>query len=115
MHPDPRGTWAATYHDVVELFWQQIKFKKTIRLANATNIPLMRSAPSYNKFNAYCMQVGQDDPKVDMRLKDQLPKLWGFPAAVSDNEDNPADPGDEATNMWDPPGPLLSAPVVDDR
>ena len=112
MYPNPRGTWAATYHDVVELFWNQNKYKKTVRLANTTNVPLMRSAPDINNYNAYCMQVGQVNPMVDMQLKDQLLQLWDFSATVSNNEDNPAEPDDEANNMWDPPGPPVQPPVT---
>jgi len=51
--PRKNGTWCATYHDTCKLFWQQNKFTKTIKLDPNTNVAMMRTAPSYQKYDAF--------------------------------------------------------------
>ena len=46
-HPQPRGAWCATYNNVVELYWDQQQFTKTIRLDKHLNVGRMMSAPGY--------------------------------------------------------------------
>jgi len=66
--PKPRGTWCATYDDEIELWWQQRKFKRTLKLdPDDTNVGMMYTAPGFGKFNAFCSEIDEtDDDDADI-------------------------------------------------
>jgi hypothetical protein len=57
--PRARGTWCGTYDDAIELHWEQRRYKRTIKLNQATNIALVRSAPGCTQFHAFCNEIGK--------------------------------------------------------
>ena len=76
--PLPRGTRCVTYHDIIELEWGQRQYKKTCRLdALGGNVATIRSAPGFDRYEAYEAQLPQD----------QLYCFETVPAVVSDSED----------------------------
>lgn len=82
-----RGTWAATYHDAVEMFWKDNRFKRSIPLAAGSNIALLRSAPGFSRMQAFCMEISTDDESpIDEAELLALPGI-----AVTDDEDSGSD------------------------
>ena len=51
--PQRNGTWSATYHDKVILFWNQGKFRKTVKLNPGTNVAIFSSAHGFAKFDNF--------------------------------------------------------------
>jgi hypothetical protein len=67
--PLPRGTWCSTYHDCIQLHWNQRRFTKTVKLdVGGANIATMYTAPSYKAFHTFCtrceVEVDEDNPIV---------------------------------------------------
>jgi hypothetical protein len=62
--PIRRGTWCGTFGDAIELYWDQRKYQRTIRLSIASNIGLFKSAPGYNRFHAFCSEIGNIEPST---------------------------------------------------
>ena len=84
-----RGTWAATFHDSVELFWKDNKFKRVIPLDPGSNIALLRSAPSFGKLHSFCAEIAGE---MDI---DET-ELMCMPVAMTmPNDDDPATVTDE--------------------
>jgi hypothetical protein len=77
--PLPNGTYCATYADSVELFWDQRTEKRTVRLDPATNIAIMRSAPSFGRFHTFCAAINHEE-----RGQERVAAQQG--ATVSDDE-----------------------------
>jgi hypothetical protein len=67
---DGRGTWAATYHDAVNLFWKSNRFRRAIPLSPGSNIALLRSAPGFQQFSNFCAHFdpGDNDPLHEQHL-----------------------------------------------
>jgi hypothetical protein len=64
--PLPRGTWCATYDDQIVLEWGQRKFRRTIKLdKRGSNVATIRTAPSYDKYHAYCAEIHDTIPDND--------------------------------------------------
>jgi hypothetical protein len=63
-HPKREGTWCGTLSDRVELEWGQRKFKRTVLLDPATNVALFHTAPSYEKYEAYCTVIDNPNDEV---------------------------------------------------
>ena len=60
--PKPRGTWCATYDDEIVLYWNQRKYKRTIKLdPSGDNVATMHTAPGYSHFMAFCAECGAED------------------------------------------------------
>ena len=60
--PLPHGTWCATFHDRVVLYWAQQQYKRTIPLDRyGTNVATIRSAPGYNAYSVFCDEHHLDD------------------------------------------------------
>ncbi|CAB9522834.1 hypothetical protein SEMRO_1347_G264900.1 [Seminavis robusta] len=89
------GTVCITYHDAVKRFWQDCRYVKTVILDGATNIALIRSKPSYDRFNAFCTAISDTD---ECRILDET-ELMSMPAAqlVSDDEELADDDISEAS------------------
>jgi GAG-pre-integrase domain len=92
---DGRGTWAATYYDAVEMFWQDNRFRRSIPLSAGSNIALLRSAPGFDKMQAFCMEihdVEHPDIPIDEAELLALPTVTDDEAsdteAESDTEDD---------------------------
>jgi hypothetical protein len=83
--PERHGTYCATFDDSVELYWDQRTEKRTVKLDRATNIAIMRSAPSFTRFHAFCAAIDGDD------ITGTVPTDSG--AMVTDDE------GDENSKM----------------
>ena len=69
--PLPRGTWCSTYHDCIQLHWDQRKHTKTVKLSKGSgNIATMYTAPSYKAFSTFCnmceVEMDEDDPIITM-------------------------------------------------
>ena len=62
--PKRRGTWCGTFGDAIELYWDQRKYKRTIRLSLSSNIGLFKSANGYNRFHAFCSEIGNIEPST---------------------------------------------------
>jgi hypothetical protein len=62
--PKRRGTWSGTFGDAIELYWDQRKYKRTIRLSISSNIGLFKSASGYNRFHAFCSEIGNIEPST---------------------------------------------------
>jgi hypothetical protein len=77
---DGRGTWCATYHDAVDLFWDKNKFSRSIPLSTATNISMVRSAPTYRGFSMFCQQVAAADTPLNEK------ELLAYNGVVTDDE-----------------------------
>ena len=100
--PRTRGTWCATYEDSVELFWDQRKFKRTIKLSTDSNIALMRSAPGYDKFGAFCHEIGKIE---ESPLHEEV--FYGMPSATvisEDEQDSNCSDSDDDTHYYDTTG-----------
>jgi Reverse transcriptase (RNA-dependent DNA polymerase) len=77
-HPNPRGTWCATYHDSVVLQWNQRTHTKTVSLdPESTNVGTIWSHPGYRKYQSYCTKIEDEfldcyesEPKMDMKFLD---------------------------------------------
>jgi hypothetical protein len=82
-----RGTWAATYHDAVEMFWKDNRFSRSIPLTAGSNIALLRSAPGFDRMNAFCVEIStiDDEPIDEMELL-ALPTVTDDEASDSDAE-----------------------------
>ena len=83
-YPKKRGTWCGTFDDAIELHWDQCKYKRTIRLDTLVNIALVRSAPGYKRFHAFCHEIGQIEASI---LNEN--EMYSMPAEtnmVSDND-----------------------------
>ena len=53
--PNNRGTWSGTYHDCVELWWEQCKYKRTVPLdPGETNVGTITTAPGYTRYHDFC-------------------------------------------------------------
>jgi hypothetical protein len=52
-YPNRNGTCSVTYADTLELQWDQLSQKRTIKVDPLSNIFLMRSAPAFDRFHAY--------------------------------------------------------------
>ena len=50
--------------DSVELHWDQQSQTRTVMLDKATNIALMRLAPSFERYHAFCSEVEQSTREV---------------------------------------------------
>jgi hypothetical protein len=95
-----RGTWYSTYDDAVELYWDQRRYKRTILLNEASNIALIRSAPVYTKFHAFCHNI--DEIKASPLVGGN--EFYCFPAEaplVSDDKDETSDEDDESKGEED--------------
>jgi hypothetical protein len=67
--PLPRRLWCSTYHDSIQLHWNQRRFTKTVKLdLGGANIATMHTAPSYKAFHSFCtrceVEVDEDNPIV---------------------------------------------------
>jgi hypothetical protein len=65
----PRGTWCSTYHDCIQLHWNQRRLAKTVKLdVGGANIATMHTAPSYKAFHTFCtrceVEVDEDNPII---------------------------------------------------
>ena len=58
--PDRHGTGCTTYDDVCVLFWNQQKFKRTIKWDKRTNIAIIRSAPGFKKYSVYAAAIDEE-------------------------------------------------------
>ena len=48
LKPNPRGTWSGMYHDCIELWWNQCKYKCTISLdLNEMNVGMIMTSLGY--------------------------------------------------------------------
>ena len=52
--PQPHGTWCATYDDSMELWWDQQRYKRTVKLNPKTNVGIMYSSPGYEGYAHSC-------------------------------------------------------------
>ena len=56
-YPKTRGTFAIQDQDVIELHWNQDRYKKTIKWDKTTNTAFLQSAPGYRKFFQFSKQL----------------------------------------------------------
>lgn len=49
-HPKKDGTWSGTFADRVELYWNQRRFKRTIKLDPGTNVASLYTAAGYTNY-----------------------------------------------------------------
>ena len=62
--PNPRGTWLGTYHDCIELWWDQCKYKRAVPLdPNETNVGTINTAPGYKRYHVFAAEI--DEPEGD--------------------------------------------------
>ena len=61
-----------THGDSVELHWDQRLQTRTVMLDKATNIALMRSAPSFERYHAFCSEVEQSTEEVAIVTNDDV-------------------------------------------
>jgi hypothetical protein len=65
--PKPRGTWCATYDYEIIVYWNQRKNKRTVKIdPNQTNVAEFQTAPGYNKFLAFCHEIGEADEQSEL-------------------------------------------------
>ncbi len=79
------GTWAGTFHDRIELYWNHNKSNRTIPLDPGANVGILRSAPGYTKFHSFCAEAGFVEP------------ICYDVAHISDDEDQAEDDDDESS------------------
>jgi hypothetical protein len=53
-HPQPNGTWCATYADCVILYWDQQNYQRTVKLLPHSNVGVIRTAPGYLQYAHTC-------------------------------------------------------------
>ena len=89
-HPMVDGTWCATYATREICYWDQRKFKRTMKLdRRGSNVATIRTAPGYNKYQAFCAQVGaQGDEESD---------LLAYEAPMVSDEENSEDEDENST------------------
>jgi hypothetical protein len=63
-YPALDGPCCITTGTHIKLLWNQRKSIKTVPLNPKSNIGIMRSAPGYNKFQAFCSEVSECDDEV---------------------------------------------------
>ena len=81
--PNPRGTWAGTYHDCIEMWWDQCKYKRTVPLdPNEANVGTIKTAPGYQRYHVFAAEVG--DPEGDNEFDEEM---IDEPAVVSDDDE----------------------------
>ena len=94
-HPMKRGTWAGTYDDCIEMWWDQCKYKRTVKLnPNESNVGIIQTAPGYARYHAFAAEIGESEGgEFD---EDMIHE----PAVVSEDEDDWEAEGDfnEPTN-----------------
>jgi len=61
-YPKSNGTWCATYHDKVTLFWNQGTHLGTVTLHKGTNVTIFRSATGFSKFDIFMRRRTSDRP-----------------------------------------------------
>jgi hypothetical protein len=64
-HREGRGSKCITYHDAVELFWDQCKHIRSIPLDGRSNIALIRTKSAYHKFHSFCNEIATADDVLD--------------------------------------------------
>ena len=80
--PNNRGTWSGTYHDCVELWWEQCKYKRTVPLdPGETNVGTITTAPGYTRYHTFAAEI--EDSEGDEFDED----LTYEPNVVSNDED----------------------------
>ena len=64
--PMSHGTWCATFDHEIILYWNQQNNKRTIPIdPGGNNIAMIRTAPGFTRFNAFCAEIGaQDDDTI---------------------------------------------------
>ena len=83
---DGRGTWCGTFDDAVELYWNGTKFCRTVVLDPASNIAVLRSAPGYHGFKAFCTQIADVPSPLESDAH-----LHAMNAEVTDDESSDAE------------------------
>uniref|UniRef100_UPI00293D8CF2 reverse transcriptase domain-containing protein n=1 Tax=Janthinobacterium sp. TaxID=1871054 RepID=UPI00293D8CF2 len=87
------GTYCITRSDTVELHWARNTQKKTVMIDRATNIPLMRSAPGYKRFNNFYTEIASEVTDITSMVATDAAS--GDPGLVTDY-DSDADGESEA-------------------
>jgi len=60
--PNPRGTWSGTYHDCIEMWWDQCRYKRTVPLdPNETNTGTITTAPGFQQYHAFSTEIGETE------------------------------------------------------
>eukprot|EP00978_Attheya_sp_CCMP212_P037948 scaffold183254_cov63-Attheya_sp.AAC.2 len=75
-YPSPRGTYHAGFDDVLELYWDQRKFKRTIPWDNRTNTCRFRSSSGAKRYMAYAaaMDYSEDVEAHEHVCFDAIPQ-----------------------------------------
>jgi hypothetical protein len=56
-YPAPNGTWCATYAKKIKLYWDQQKYSRTVYLSPRSNVGVLRTAPSVEKYAKTCARI----------------------------------------------------------
>jgi hypothetical protein len=66
-YPDRNGTYITTYAETLVMTWDQLRQQRTVKIDPSTNIFLMRSAPSFEKFHAFNSTIEEiEDGRYEM-------------------------------------------------
>jgi hypothetical protein len=63
-YPSVNGTCCLTTDKSVILYWSQRRYTRTVPLDPKSNIGIMRSAPGFQRFSAFCSEVSDYDDEV---------------------------------------------------
>lgn len=62
---DSKGTWCATHHNKLILYWKQEKYKRTLAINNdSNNVARLYTASGYKKSSAFCASCSEDDSEL---------------------------------------------------
>ncbi len=91
-YPAPNGTWCATYAKKIKLYWDQQKYTRTVYLNPRSNVGVLRTAPSVEKFSKTCTRIEERLRTVAMPTVIETEDLYergeeSEPNTITDSEE----------------------------
>jgi hypothetical protein len=73
---DNDGTWCATFHNSLVLYWEQNQFQRTIKLDPNLNTAIIHSAPSYKQFRAFSARFQTESSTPEFMLRHSRTEVY---------------------------------------
>jgi len=93
--PQREGTWQASYSDTIVMYWDQRRYKRTVKWNARTNTGFFRSAAGAVDYRVYAAAVDTDN-EVDVHEHVCYQSHFNNTHLISDDED---DNGTDDSNM----------------
>ena len=73
---DNNGTWCATFHDSLVLYWKQNKYRRTVMLDPTINTAVINSAPSIRQFKAFTAKFPVEQVAPELMLQNSRERVY---------------------------------------